>query len=194
MSCACRHKRSVEIVHTEVKVQVGSRDDGKDRRPYGTPFVTKIASSQVHLRTVSRRPERSRVDLTPLRSTREEQSLTSIREVSGRPDTAQVDPLDSRGISSSPTGKWSQVDPFQNDLRVWKCALNRKPSLAEQDEEGDFVSGDWSDYFTQLQTFVRDLTRQFGIARLPYAQYAVEGLELCNVTLDLKGVTPHHGH
>ena len=48
--------------------------------------------------------------------------------------------------------------------------------MAEQDEEGDFISGGWSDYVTQFQTFFRDLTRRFGIARLPYAQYAVERL------------------
>ena len=32
--------------------------------------------------------------------------------------------------------------------------------------------------------FFRDLTRQFGIARLLYAEYAVERTELCEVTLD----------
>ena len=38
-------------------------------------------------------------------------------------------------------------------------------------EQRDFVTGGWSDYFTQLQTFFRDSTRETGIAiaRLLYA-------------------------
>ena len=54
----------------------------------------------------------------------------------------------------------------------------------DEQAEGEFVIGGTGVTFTQLQTFFRDLTRQFGIARLPYTQYAVERLELCEVTLD----------
>ena len=50
-------------------------------------------------------------------------------------------------------------------------------------ESTDSVTWGWSEYFAQLETFLRDLERQFGIARLPYVEYASERLELCEVTL-----------
>lgn len=54
----------------------------------------------------------------------------------------------------------------------------------ENGEDRDLVSWGWSEYFTQLERFFRDLERQFGIARVSYAKYATERLEVCEVTLN----------
>ena len=54
---------------------------------------------------------------------------------------------------------------------------------AGEGEGTDFLSWGWSEYFTQLERFFRDLDRRFGLARRPYAEYATERLKICEVTL-----------
>ena len=63
------------------------------------------------------------------------------------------------------------------------------PSLLttiEQHEEGDFVTGRWSDYFPQINTCFRDSTRQIGIT----IAYYIPAQKLCSGDLNI--VTLHY--
>ena len=46
-------------------------------------------------------------------------------------------------------------------------------------ESADPVTWGWNEYFSDIARFLRDLGRQAGIASVPYAEYAIERLEMC---------------
>lgn len=55
--------------------------------------------------------------------------------------------------------------------------------MDSESSDDDIESWGWSEYFTQLQRIFMDLERQYGIARNSYCNYAIERLEVCEVTL-----------
>ena len=46
------------------------------------------------------------------------------------------------------------------------------------DDEGDPVTWGWDEYFSDLARFLGELGRQAGISSVPYAEYAIERLEM----------------
>ena len=46
-------------------------------------------------------------------------------------------------------------------------------------DEGDPVTWGWDEYFSDLARFLGELGRQAGISSVPYAEYAIERLEMC---------------
>ena len=46
------------------------------------------------------------------------------------------------------------------------------------DESADPVTWGWNEYF-DIARFLRDLGRQAGIASVPYAEYTIERLKMC---------------
>ena len=46
-------------------------------------------------------------------------------------------------------------------------------------EQADTEPWGWTAYFDNIKSFLRDLSRKFGLCNLCYAEYAVERLEIC---------------
>ena len=43
----------------------------------------------------------------------------------------------------------------------------------------------WTVYFDNIKSFLRDLSRKFGLCNLCYAEYAVERLDICLASINL---------
>ena len=61
--------------------------------------------------------------------------------------------------------------------------------MDRDDSDSDSVNWGWSEYFSQLSGFFRELERQRGICSVTYAEYAVERLEYCETLINhLSGI------